>query len=131
MVPNDGGEGTKRLDDSAALSRRGILMETVAASIAEVLNATSVTAVLPAVLTELAKVVRIDRLVIVEAATTRPGAHPSSLSYVWNAPGTQVSELIAEQINSASAQPALQDWFAPLTQGKPVVTVRRTAAAAV
>jgi diguanylate cyclase (GGDEF)-like protein/PAS domain S-box-containing protein len=131
MVPNDGGEVTKRVDDSAALSRRGILIETVAASIADVLNATSVTDVLPSVLTEVAKVVRIDRLVMVEVASTDPGARASSLSYFWNAPGTQVSELIGEQIKSASAQPALRDWFAPLTQGKPVVTVRRTAAPAV
>jgi diguanylate cyclase (GGDEF)-like protein/PAS domain S-box-containing protein len=131
MVTNDGGEVTKRVDDSAALSRRGILIETVAASIADVLNATSVTAVLPSVLTEVAKVVRIDRLVMVEVTSTSAGVHTSSLSYIWNAPGTQVSEHIGEQIKSAGQEPALLDWFAPLSQGKPVVTVRRTAPPAV
>jgi diguanylate cyclase (GGDEF)-like protein/PAS domain S-box-containing protein len=131
MVPNDGGDVTKRVDDSAALSRRGLLIETVASSIANVLNAPSVTAVLPAVLTEVAKVVRIDRLIMVEVTPTSAGAHTSSLSYLWSAPGTQASEHISDHIRSAGEDPALSAWLAPLAAGQPVVTVRRTAAAPV
>jgi diguanylate cyclase (GGDEF)-like protein/PAS domain S-box-containing protein len=127
MLHDDGGEVTEGVDDSAAFSRRGLLIETVAASIADVLNASSVTAVLPAVLAEVAKVVRIDRLVMVEVTTDGAGAHTSSLFYIWSAPDTAVPEQIAEQIKSCSGTPALADWLAPLAQGKPVVTVRRTA----
>jgi diguanylate cyclase (GGDEF)-like protein/PAS domain S-box-containing protein len=127
MLHNDGGEVTRRVDDSAAWSRRGLLIETVAASIADVLNATSATEVLPAVLTRVARVVRIDRLVMVEVTSDSAGAHTSSLFYIWNGPDTEVSEHIAQQIKSSSETPALSDWLAPLRQGKPVVTVRRTA----
>jgi diguanylate cyclase (GGDEF)-like protein/PAS domain S-box-containing protein len=131
MLPKEGSEVTKRVDDSAALSRRGLLIETVAASVADVLNATSATAVLPSVLTEVAKVVRIDRLMMVEVTAIGAGGHTSSLSYLWSAPGTQVSEHIRDHIRSAGEDPDLQSWLAPLSHGKPVVTIRRTAAAPV
>ena len=126
MLP-DGGKVGKRPDDSAALSRRGLLIETVAASITDVLNATSVTAVLPQVLTEVAKVVRIDRLVMVEITTGNTGDLIPSLFYVWNAPESAVSAHLAAQIKLTAESPVLLEWLTPLTQGKPVVTVRRTA----
>jgi diguanylate cyclase (GGDEF)-like protein/PAS domain S-box-containing protein len=126
MLP-DGGKVGKRPDDSAALSRRGLLIETVAASITDVLNATSVTAVLPQVLTEVAKVVRIDRLVMVEITTGNAGDHIPSLFYVWNAPESAVSAHLAAQIKLTAESAVLLEWLMPLTQGKPVVTVRRTA----
>ena len=131
MLHNDGREVTEKVDDSAALSRRGLLIETVAASIADVLNASSATAVLPQVLTELAKVVRIDRLVMVETTTVVGGAQTSSLFYVWNAPGSAALENTAELIRSDAEDPELLGWLAPLSQGMPIVTVRRTAGPAV
>jgi diguanylate cyclase (GGDEF)-like protein len=48
---------------------------------------------LPSVLTEVARVVRIDRLVIVEVTTNSAGAH-QSLSYLWSAPGTEALAVV-------------------------------------
>jgi diguanylate cyclase (GGDEF)-like protein/PAS domain S-box-containing protein len=131
MLRDDGNEAAKYMDDSAALGRRGLLIETVAASVADVLNAASVTQALPQVLTEVAKVIRIDRLVMIESTITATGSHLSSLSYIWNASGAERLEQIAEQVSAAGEDSALRAWLAPLKLGRPVVTVRRTADPAV
>jgi diguanylate cyclase (GGDEF)-like protein/PAS domain S-box-containing protein len=131
MLHNEVGEMSERVDDSAALGRRGLLIETVAASIADILNAASATAVLPQVLTEVAKVVRIDRLVVIEIQSGGQGARIPSLFYLWNAADAVPAEQIGDLIKSTAHDPALLEWWAPLAQGRPVVTIRRTANEAV
>jgi hypothetical protein len=65
MLHNDG-EVTKRVDDSAALSRRGLLIETVAASIADITERRFGDRGAAAGPDRSREVVRIDRLVMVE-----------------------------------------------------------------
>ncbi len=128
MLQNDGDDALVHADDSAALSRRGLLIETVATSVADVLNAKSATAVLPDVLTRVARVVRIDRLIVVESDCI--SGPRSSLFFTWAASPAGLPAAIAEEARTAGEQPALQEWLAPLGSGQPVVTVRRSAPAA-
>jgi diguanylate cyclase (GGDEF)-like protein/PAS domain S-box-containing protein len=130
MLQNEGGKALAASDDSVALSRRGLLIETVATSVADVLNAKSATAVLPAVLARVARVVRIDRLVVVENAAGT-GVPSSSLFFSWTATEAGLPAATAEAVRTAGEDPSLQEWLSPLTPVRPVFSVRRTAGAAV
>jgi diguanylate cyclase (GGDEF)-like protein/PAS domain S-box-containing protein len=131
MLPQDDGEAPVSADDSLASSRRGLLIETVTASVADVLNAKSATTVLPDVLARVARVIRIDRLMVVEGPLSGARVEESSLFFSWTAAGTALPQPIADELLASAHRSALQGWLSPLLQGEPVVTVRRTAEAAV
>jgi len=110
-------------DHSSALSRLGLLIETVTASVARISSAPSVIEALPDVLATLARVVHIDRVVMVES--------PQQLLFNWTAPEGAATPLGAEALIPAITEPELQAWTQPLAQGLPVVTMRGSAPAAV
>jgi len=124
----------KRWDDPATPSRHRLLIETVTCCVADILTAPSVTAVLPAVLSTVAKVVRIDRVVMLELQQRGAGPPLQSIFFKWESDvaAAQQQQLRPEAEGLEQRQdPALREWQFPLTQGKPIVTVRRTAAAPV
>src|SRR5579862_8732696 len=98
MLHDEVGDTTSRVEDSAAQNRRGLLIETVATGIADILNAASASAVLPQVLTKVAKLVRIDRLVMVEIGSRGQAARAHSVFYLWQATNAVDSEQIGELI---------------------------------
>src|SRR5665213_1711514 len=110
-------------DHSSALSRLGLLIETVTASVARISSAPSVIEALPDVLATLARVVHIDRVVMVES--------PQQLLFNWTAPEGSATPLGAEALIPAITDPELQAWVQPLAQGLPVVTMRGSAPVAV
>src|ERR1039458_493204 len=101
-------------DNSAALSRLGLLIEPLPASVAT-----------------LARVVRIDRVVRVETLPHSGGLCSHSLLFNWTAPDGAASPLHAEALIPQADVAALQDWTRPLTQGQSVVTMRGSAHEAV
>jgi diguanylate cyclase (GGDEF)-like protein/PAS domain S-box-containing protein len=118
-------------DNSAALSRLGLLIETVTASVAGISTAPSVIAALPEVLATLARVVRIDRVVMVESVAHSDGQSSPSLLFNWTAPESAALALSPETLIPQSQVAALQEWTLPLTHGQPVVTMRGSAPPAV
>lgn len=116
--------GKSRGDDSAALRRRGLLIETVASSVTDILAAASVLMVLPDVLSTIAKVVRVDRVITVEIVA------PDSLHTVffkWESAVVATLPQLGPQLTQRQSDPLIQEWLMPLTRGTPVVTVSHTA----
>jgi diguanylate cyclase (GGDEF)-like protein/PAS domain S-box-containing protein len=113
----------KPVEDSAALSRRGLLIETVTTSVAKIITAPSVADALPAVLTSVASVVPIHRVVVSENLPAGDGPPAPTILFQWNLPGG-TSALSLEQINGCVRDAAFQEWMRPLEQGAPVVTLR-------
>ncbi|MGH8207353.1 MAG: bifunctional diguanylate cyclase/phosphodiesterase [Steroidobacteraceae bacterium] len=123
-----------RGDDSASLSRRGLLLETVTASVRSVVTAPSLGAVLPQVLAGLADVVRIDRMEIVEnlpALPDDPACAPGwpvpRMLFHWRLEGSPASVLPDHWLRPLAGSPVLQEWLQPLIGGQPLLAVRRTA----
>ena len=132
MLESDAARMTGVLaDNSAALSRLGLLIETVTASVAGISTAPSVIEALPDSLATLARVVRIDRVVMVETLSHSGGLSSHSLLFNWTAPDGAASPLHAEALIPQADVAALQDWTRPLTQGQSVVTMRGSAHEAV
>ena len=119
------------VDNSAALSRLGLLIETVTASVAAISTAPSVIDALPDILTTLARVVRIDRVVMVETLSRSDGLYSHSRLFSWSASEGVHAPARAEALIPESDIAALQEWTLPLTRGQPVVTIRSSAPDAV
>jgi diguanylate cyclase (GGDEF)-like protein/PAS domain S-box-containing protein len=117
----------KSADDSAALSRRGLLIETVNTSIGTIITASSVTQALPEVLDSVARVVPINRVVVAENQLGGDGSPTPTILFKWQLAGVTASPLSPEQIGQLVHDSAFQEWRRPLEQGLPVVTLRRNA----
>jgi diguanylate cyclase (GGDEF)-like protein/PAS domain S-box-containing protein len=123
--------GADRGEDSAALSRRGLLIETVTASVRAVVAAQSLTAVLPEVLAGLVGVVRVDRMEVAENQV-RPGELPVPATvFQWQLADSPALPLPAHWMRTLAASTELQEWLAPLNRGQPLLTLRRDATPAV
>ena len=114
--------------DTAALSRQGLLVETVGASVSAILAAPSVSAALPAALARLAAVLHFDRVVMFELPPS-PGGSAASVFFQWQRPDCALPSSIAAL--EQSDWRAFREWEVPLTRGEPMVTLSRTAPSAV
>ena len=130
MLLGDAARKTDRpADTSAALGRVGRLIEIVAASVAGVSTAPSALGALPEILASLARVVRFDRVILVETPPSA-AARASRRSCFTGPPRTvrptpQSAEMRA---SSPEIEAALHEWLRPLLQGQPIVTLRSRAA---
>jgi diguanylate cyclase (GGDEF)-like protein/PAS domain S-box-containing protein len=130
MLPEQSGEDAwERADDTAASSRRGLLNETVGASVSAILAAPSVSAALPAVLTRLAELVHFDRVVMFELLPHHDRPAPS-VFFQWQRPDCSLPSFSIAALEE-SDWPAFQEWGVPLTRAEPMVTLSRTAPSAV
>jgi len=121
----------EQADDSAALSRRGLLIETVTASVRSIVTAPSLTAVLPEVLARLVNVVPVDRIDITEMLP-RPHALPVPKTlFRWQLPDSPALSLPSDAGEKVALSAELQDWLRPLSAGQPTITLQRTATGAV
>ena len=105
MLENEAARMTDiRADHCAALSRLGLLIETVTSSVARISTAPSVIEALPDVLATLARVVHIDRVVMVETLSRGEGLPSQSLLSNWTAPDGAAAPLCAEALIRAAAR---------------------------
>jgi GAF domain-containing protein len=130
MPPGDAARKTDRLaDTSAALGRVGRLVEIVAASVAGVSTAPSAMGVLPEILASLARVVRFDRVVLVETPPQSSRESEPAVLFHWTAAhGAATPPSAEERASSPEIAAALHEWRRPLLQGQPIVTLRSRAA---
>ncbi len=109
---------------SAALNRLGLLIETVTSSVESISTAPSVIEALPKVLATLARVVHLDRVVMVETPARGQASSLQTLLFNWTAPDGAAAPLAAAALIPASTDAALRAWTQPLSHGVPVVTTR-------
>jgi diguanylate cyclase (GGDEF)-like protein/PAS domain S-box-containing protein len=101
------------------------LLEAVTACIAGILNADSLREALPRALQLIGRVVRIDRLVIIEKSSSGHHAELTpQIFFIWNseeAPHLDAGAIIAK----SHAREAMEELLSPLRQGQAVSMVRR------
>ena len=103
-----------------------LLLEAVTVCITHILNADSLQEALPDALKMIARVVRIDRMVIIENVFAGTVAPSPAVFFVWNsgdAPKVDAAAIIA----SSPDREAIEEWLSPLRKGDAVIGVRRLA----
>jgi hypothetical protein len=101
------------------------LLEAVTACISGILHADSLLEALPHALQSIARVVRIDRLIIVEGTSNIDHAELTpQIFFIWNSEGAPHVDAGAI-IENSHAREAMDEWLSPLRQGHAVSMVRR------
>jgi diguanylate cyclase (GGDEF)-like protein/PAS domain S-box-containing protein len=113
-----------QVDDSTGLDSTEVLLEAVTLCITQILNADSLREALSDSLQTIARVVRIDRMLLIEkGATTGEEIVPATF-FVWSsadAPNVDAAAIIA----NSQARHAMEEWLRPLREGKAVIGIRR------
>jgi diguanylate cyclase (GGDEF)-like protein/PAS domain S-box-containing protein len=101
------------------------LLEAVTACITGILNADSLREALPRALQLIGRVVRIDRLVIIEKTSSgRKAELTPQIFFIWNseeAPRLDAGAIIAK----SQGRETMEEWLSPLRKGHAVSMVRR------
>jgi diguanylate cyclase (GGDEF)-like protein/PAS domain S-box-containing protein len=101
------------------------LLEAVTACITGILNADSLREALPRALQLIGRVVRIDRLVIIEKTSSgRKAELTPQIFFIWNseeAPRLDAAAIIAK----SQGRETMEEWLSPLRKGQAVSMVRR------
>ena len=101
------------------------LLEAVTASISGILSAESLREALPHALQSIGRVVRLDRLVIIEWTSNGDKANPApQIFFLWSsadAPHVDAGAII----ENSHGREAMEEWLSPLRQGHTVSLVRR------
>ena len=119
---------TERKNAETKNSRSSVL-RAVIASIATLINNTSLDEEVPKSLRMLGETLNVDRCVVVENVD-RPGAPPNMIpTYQWNKSG--LKPLLPPFVAEVIKHPDVLSWLAPLNEGKPVITTRVNANAAI
>jgi len=108
----------------AELNRRDLLLQAVSSGIAELLTADSIKEALPRVLEQVAKVVNIDRMRVVEVQHAASEQPVHLLYYVWSAPGAPVHVAPAEVAEKSPDRVELFNWVREIYRGRPLVGSR-------
>jgi diguanylate cyclase (GGDEF)-like protein/PAS domain S-box-containing protein len=111
-------------NDTAGSHSTEVLLEAVTVCITHILNADSLRAALPDALQAIARVVRIDRMVVIENIPDGDDELKPNVYFVWNsenAPNVDVAALIANSQNRY----AMDEWLSPLRTGNAVIGIRR------
>jgi diguanylate cyclase (GGDEF)-like protein/PAS domain S-box-containing protein len=114
---------TLRANDTAEAYSSDVLLQAVSACIAEVLQATSVLQALPNTLEEIAKIVNIDRMIMVEMVPDFRGKLGPSVAFVWNserAPQVDTANII----ETSPGRDEVDEWLSPLPRGEVVTGFR-------
>jgi len=101
-----------------------VLLEAVTVCITQILNADSLREALADALQTIARVVQIDRLVVIEKLSTNANELAPDVFFVWNsedAPKVDAAAIIAASPDHAG----IEDWLSPLRQGNAVIGIRR------
>lgn len=116
---------TARAQAAQALEYRGTLLHAVAAAAADLLETTDLAASVPKALEIVGKAARAHRVLVIEVLEPKPDRPPFVLRFAWNSPQTPVhveQNLLNEGIDFSD--PTFQSFFAPLSEGKPVMATR-------
>jgi len=131
MAESDAADMNQPPSDHSAVGRRcGVLIDQIAASVAEISAASSVFEALPATLTRLAEALRFDRVCIIEKVSQK-GAPPSPrLLFQWATVDCRAPSPAAVALFAPPEVEAIEPWAEPLARGEPVISLRsRTPAA--
>jgi diguanylate cyclase (GGDEF)-like protein/PAS domain S-box-containing protein len=110
--------------DTAGMHASEVLLEAVTVCIAQILNADSLREALADALQTIARVVQIDRMIVIEKTPAGPGGLVPAVFYVWNsedAPKVDAAAIIASSPDHA----AIEEWLSPLREGHAVIGIRR------
>jgi diguanylate cyclase (GGDEF)-like protein/PAS domain S-box-containing protein len=110
--------------DTGGLHGTEVLLEAVTVCITQILNADSLRDALTEALQTIAKVVQIDRMVVIEKVPVGNAEPAPGFVFGWNsddAPKIDAAAIIAASPDRA----ALEEWLSPLRKGHAVIGVRR------
>ena len=110
-------------DDTAGMHSGEVLLEAVTVCIAHILNADSLRDALSDALQMIARVVRIDRLVIIEKLAADAAALGPAVFFRWNS--EDAPKLDAAGIIAGSPHAAIEEWLNSLHKGDAVIAIRR------
>jgi diguanylate cyclase (GGDEF)-like protein/PAS domain S-box-containing protein len=108
---------------SSGLHSTEVLLEAVTVCITHILNADSLRAALPDALQAIARVVHIDRVLVIENVSSGTELAPATF-FVWSsedAPKVDAAALIANQLDRET----VEEWMRPLRNGDAVIGIRR------
>jgi len=111
-------------NDTAELHSSEVLLEAVTVCITHILNADSLRDALAEALRTIARVVQIDRVVVVDKASTGNMDLVHDNFFVWNsedAPKVDAAAIIARH----PGRKAIEEWARPLRKGEAVIAIRR------
>ena len=119
---------TERKNAKDAIAQSAVL-HAVIASIAALINSSSLDEGAPKALRMVGEALKVDRCVVVENVD-RPGALPNMIpTYQWNSSGLE--PLLPPFVTELIKHPDVLSWLAPLSEGKPVITTLANANATV
>ncbi len=122
----------RRLSNTAALAGiapRDSLLQAVAEGSAQLLATDSLERALPQVLSRVAGLVRIDRVLVVQETPSADGAPLREVNCGWVGPNA--ASLDTPKLWAATRNAEYQDWLRPLYEGRAVSATRATANAGV
>jgi diguanylate cyclase (GGDEF)-like protein/PAS domain S-box-containing protein len=126
QIPRERGVDQGSADDTAALNRRGLLIEVVTECAGEILAAPVVQQALPRVLAAIAHVVRIDRMAIVDMQPGEDGVPARDIFFRWEAPEVPWIEDFSKVVHQSTEAQEMEDWILPLKSGQAVFGTTRT-----
>jgi diguanylate cyclase (GGDEF)-like protein/PAS domain S-box-containing protein len=113
-----------------ALTYRDRILHAVTRSVAELVSGPSLAAAMPRALQIVAAALQVDRMLVLERSRLVPGHEETSLAYSWQS--ADVPKLADGMLAKYPADSTeLAAWFAPLLEGKPVMTDAETASGSV
>ena len=110
-------------DDTTGMHSSEVLLEAVTVCITHILNADSLRDALSDALQMIARVVRIDRLVIIEKLAAGAVALGPAVFFLWNS--EDAPKLDAAAIIAGSPHAAIEEWLNSLHKGDAVIAIRR------
>ena len=109
---------------STGMHSTEVLLEAVTDCITHILNADSLRAALPDALQTIARVVRIDRVLVIENVSSGNTELVPATLFVWNSEQAPKVDAAALMANRSDAS-AIEEWMSPLRQGHAVIGIRR------
>lgn len=104
-----------------ALTYRDRILHAVTLSAAELVSGPSLEAAMPRALQIVAEALQVDRMLVLDRSRMAPGRDETSLAYSWQAADVPaLGDGMLAKYRTDSKE--LAAWFAPLLQGKPVMT---------
>jgi diguanylate cyclase (GGDEF)-like protein/PAS domain S-box-containing protein len=120
---------TVRRQAIAEVTYRDRILHALTLSTAELVKTTSLAISMPLLLQAVGEELAVDRLLVVRPASTERDPNGVEIAYGWQREGVKhvVPGSVAELKRDPASSAAFRAWFAPLRDGKPVVTQLETA----
>jgi diguanylate cyclase (GGDEF)-like protein/PAS domain S-box-containing protein len=115
-----------RTSEVEALIYRDRILHAATLSAAELVSGSSLEAAMPRALQIVAEALQVDRILVLDRSRPVPGRDETSLAYSWQAADVPKlgDGMLAKYLADSQE---LAAWFAPLLEGKPVMTDAETA----